>query len=331
MTDERERVVVVTGASAGVGRATARAFARNGAAVALIARGVDGLEAAREEIGRIGGRCTVVPVDVAEADQVERAAAQVERDLGPIDVWVNNAMTSVFSPATELEPDEAARVTAVTYLGSVYGTLAALRRMVPRDRGIIVQVSSALAFRAIPLQSLYCGAKHAAKGFVESVRTELLHDGSAVRLTMVHLPALNTPQFELVRTRLPRSPRPVAPIYEPEVAADAIVWAAAHTPRDLFVGHSTSVAVNANKFGPGLVDRYLARTGFESQQTPQPVEPERPDDLWRPVPGDHGAHGPFGREARPRSVQLWARTHRPLLAAAGGLLATAALIGRRVG
>jgi short-subunit dehydrogenase len=329
MKGKRERVVVITGASAGVGRAAARAFADGGGAVALLARGQDGLAAARSEVERAGGRCVVVPTDVADAEQVEAAADIVERDLGPIDVWVNNAMTSVFSPASELAPAEAERVTAVTYLGSVHGTLAALRRMLPRDRGVIVQVSSALAFRAIPLQALYCGAKHAMKGFMESVRTELLHDGSAVRVTMVHLPALNTPQFELVETRLPRHPRPVAPIYQPEVAADAIVWAAERAPRDLFVGLSTIAAVSANKVAPGLVDRYLARTGFEAQQTDDPVAPGRPTNLWEPVAGDHGAHGLFDGEARPRSALLWARRHRRLLTVGAGTLSAGVVLRGR--
>lgn len=231
-------------------------------------------------------------------------------------------MNSVFLPVKELEAAEAERVTAVTYLGSVYGTLAALRRMLPRDRGVIVQVSSSLAFRSIPLQALYCGAKHAGKGFLESLRSELRHDGSGVRLTMVHLPALNTPQFELVKTRLPGSPQPVPPIYQPEVAAEAILWAADRAPRDLYVGFSTLTAVNANKLGPGLVDRYLARTGYDAQQTAEPVDPDRPSNLWEPAEGDHGAHGRFDEEARSHNLHLWARTHRPALAVAAGALAT---------
>jgi short-subunit dehydrogenase len=222
------------------------------------------------------------------------------------------------------------RVTAVTYLGSVYGTLAALRRMLPRDRGVIVQVSSSLAFRSIPLQALYCGAKHAAKGFTEALRTELLHDGSSVRVTMVHLPALNTPQFDLVETRLPRTPRPVAPVYQPEVAADAIVWAARRTPRDLHVGFSTVAAVAAGKVAPGLVDRYLARTGLDAQQSPEPADPHRPSYLWEPVAGDHGAHGRFDGEARERSLHLLWRKHRPAALLAAGAV-TAFALGKRLG
>jgi NADP-dependent 3-hydroxy acid dehydrogenase YdfG len=323
----RNRVVVITGASAGVGRATARALAARGARVGLLARGEDGLEAARAEVEAAGSGCLAVATDVSDAEQVERAATDVEDRLGPIDVWINNAMLSVFSPTKDLEHSEIERVTAVTYLGSVYGTLAALRRMLPRDRGVIAQVSSSLAFRSIPLQALYCGAKHATKGFLESLRSELLHDESNVRLTMVHLPALNTPQFELVKSRLPRSPKPVPPIYQPEVAAEAIVWAVERTPRDLYVGFSSVAAVTANKVAPGLVDRYLARNGIEAQQTGEPADPDRPNNLWAPVDGDHGAHGRFAAEARPRSLHLWARTHRPVLA--GTLGAFAALTVRK--
>jgi NAD(P)-dependent dehydrogenase (short-subunit alcohol dehydrogenase family) len=266
--------------------------------------------------------------DVADATQIEQAAAAIESELGPIDIWINNAMTSVFSPVKDLEPAEVERVTAVTYLGTVYGTLAALRRMLPRDRGVIVQVSSALAFRSIPLQALYCGAKHATKGFVESLRSELLHDGSSVRMTMVHLPALNTPQFEQVKTKLARSPQPVPPIYQPEVAADALVWAAEHTPRDLYVGFSTVAAVTTNKVVPGLVDRYLAHSGYAAQQTSEPIDPKRPDNLWHPVEGDAGAHGRFDAKARSRSLHFWARTHWSLIAVGSGAAMLAA-VGRR--
>ncbi|MFN2432738.1 MAG: SDR family oxidoreductase [Gemmatimonadota bacterium] len=314
----RGNVVLVTGASAGVGRAAVRAFAEAGASVALVARGRDGLEAARTEVEGAGGRALVLPADVADPEQVESAARQAEAELGPVDVWVNNAMASVFSPAHELEPDEARRVTEVTYLGTVYGTLAALRRMRPRDRGTIVQVGSALAYRAIPLQALYCGAKHAIQGFTESLRTELLHERSRVRVTMVQLPALNTPQFGWVKSRLPRMPQPVPPIYEPEVAARAILHAARHAPRELLVGLPVLGSVLGNRVAPGLLDRYLARTGYDSQQTSEPADPDRPHNLRDPVPGDASAHGAFGERAHRWSPQLELAMH-PWLAAAGGV------------
>lgn len=299
--------VVVTGAGAGVGRATVRAFARRGASVALVGRGTDGLEAAAEEVEAAGGRALVLPLDVADAAAVEEAAAATERDLGPVDVWVNNAMVSVFSPVHELTAEEVRRVTEVTYLGYVHGTLAALRRMRPRDGGTIVQVGSALAHRAIPLQAAYCGAKHAVEGFTESLRCELLHDRSGVRVTMVQLPALNTPQFEWVRSRLPGHPQPVPPIYQPEVAARAVVWAAEHAPRELSVGRSTVLALLANRIAPGLLDRYLARTGYDSQQLAEPLGSGRTDNLFEPRPGDHGAHGRFDARSADCSLQLRAR------------------------
>ncbi len=309
-------VVVVTGASAGVGRATVRAFARRGASLALIARGRAGLEATAKEVEAEGGRVLVLPVDVADADGIEEAAAQTQTELGPIDVWVTNAMVSVFSPVHELTAEEVRRVTEVTYLGCVHGTLAALTRMRARDHGTIVQVGSALAHRAIPLQAAYCGAKHAVEGFTESLRCELLHDRSGVRVTMVQLPAVNTPQFDWVRTRLPGQPQPVPPIYQPEVAAEAIVWAAEHAPKELSVGRSTALALVANRIAPGLLDRYLARTGYDSQQLPEPVDADRPDNLWEPIDGDHGAHGRFDQRALARSLQLTGRTAVGDLAAA---------------
>src|SRR5919109_1879361 len=302
----KPEVVVVTGASAGLGRAAARAFAREGAHVGLLARGRDGLEGARREVEEAGGRALALPTDVADPEAVERAAEAVEREFGPIDIWINNAMVSVFSPVKETRPEEYKRVTEVTYLGYVYGTLAALKRMLPRDRGCVVQVGSALAYRGIPLQAAYCGAKHAIQGFTESLRCELLHDKSRVRVTMVHLPAMNTPQFDWVKSRLPREPQPVPPIYEPEVAADAIVWAATHRRREISVGGPTVTAIWGNKIASGLIDRYLARTGYDAQQTDKPADPNQPNNLWEPVPGDHGAHGTFDSRSRDRSLQLWA-------------------------
>jgi NAD(P)-dependent dehydrogenase (short-subunit alcohol dehydrogenase family) len=314
---KRPEVVVITGASAGVGRSTVREFARHGAHIGLIARGRDGLEAARREVTQMGGRALALPTDVADADRVEAAAAEVEEKLGPIDIWINNAMTSVFSPIKEMRPEEFKRVTEVTYLGVVYGTLAALKRMLPRDRGVIVQVGSALAYRGIPLQAAYCGAKHAIQGFVESLRCELLHDKSNVRVTMAQMPALNTPQFRWVKSRLPHKAQPVPPIFQPEVAARAIHYAAHHDRRELYVGMPTVEAIVGNKVAPGLLDRYLARTGYESQQTDEPADPNRPNNLWEPVPGDHGAHGVFDDRSSDHSLQLWANTHRGLLALAG--------------
>lgn len=317
------QVVVVTGASAGVGRATVRAFAERGAHIGLIARGRDGLEAARQEVEELGGKALVLPLDVAEADRVELAAAEVEEKLGPIDIWINNAMASVFSPVREMTAEEFRRVTEVTYLGYVYGTLAALRRMLPRDRGVILQVGSALAYRGIPMQAAYCGAKHAVQGFCDSLRSELLHDGSHVRVTMVQMPALNTPQFGWIKSRLPRKAQPVPPIFQPEVAARAILWAADHARRELWVGWPTVKAIAGNRVVPWYADRYLAKNGVESQQYDGLEDPHRAHNLWQPVPGDHGAHGDFDDRATDRSPQLWATTHRGLLALAGAGLAAA--------
>lgn len=326
MSGMRGPVVVVTGASAGVGRAIARAWAARGARLGLLARGRDGLEGARADVEARGGEALIVTADVADAEAVEMAAAAVEETFGPIDVWINNAMVSVFSPAVQMTPDEFRRVTEVTYLGYVHGTLAALRRMLPRDRGVIVQVGSALAYRGIPLQSAYCGAKHAVQGFTESLRCELLHDGSRVRLVEVHLPAVNTPQFGWVKSRLPRRAQPVPPIYQPEVVADAVLWAAEHHRREVQVGFSTVVAVWGNRLAAGLADRYLARTGYESQQTDEPEDPLRPNNLWEPVPGDHGAHGRFDARARSFSLQFWLSRRRRGIA-----LAVAALVGLGLG
>ena len=304
------RVVVVTGGSAGVGRAAVRMFAEHGDDVAVLARGWDGLDATAKEIEAAGRRALPLSLDVADAAAVESAAAEVEESLGPIDVWVNCAMTSVFAPFKDAEPEEVRRVTEVDYLGFVYGTKAALRRMLTRDRGVIVQVGSALAYRGIPLQTAYCGSKHAIKGFTEALRCELLHDKSGVRVTMVQLPALNTPQFDWVLSRLPRKPQPVPPIYQPEVAARAIVWASEHDRGEVLVGGSTLGTIVANKLAPRLLDRYLARTGFDSQQTKEPADPNRPANLSHPVVGDHGAHGDFDSQATGRSVQWWLTTHR---------------------
>jgi NAD(P)-dependent dehydrogenase (short-subunit alcohol dehydrogenase family) len=325
---ETPRVVVITGASAGVGRATARAFGRLGARVGLLARGVDGLDGARREIEASGGEALVLPADVADADAVEAAAERVESRFGPIGVWVNNAMASVFSPVKKMTPEDYRRVTEVTYLGVVHGTLAALKRMLPRNRGTIVQVGSALAYRGIPLQSAYCAAKHAIQGFCDSLRCELLHDGSRVVVTMVQLPALNTPQFDWVKSRLPNRAQPVPPIFQPEVGAEAIVWASRRRCREIYVGMPTVGAIVVNKLAPGALDRYLARTGYDSQQTDEPRDSSAPDNLWEPVPGDHGAHGRFDDRARPLSAQFWARTHRGSLAALGALGAAAALAAR---
>jgi len=322
-------VVVITGASAGVGRATARLFARRGARLGLLARGRDGLNAAQREAEELGGQAVVCPTDVADAAAVDAAAEKVEKKFGPIDVWINNAMVSVFSPVMEMTLEEMRRVNDVTYFGTVHGTLSALRRMGPRNRGVIVQVGSALAYRAIPLQSAYCAAKHAVQGFTESLRSELMHDGVDVWLTMVQLPALNTPQFRWVRSKLPRKAQPVPPIFQPEVAAEAIYWAAHHRRRELNVGWPATKAIVGNNFFPGLGDRYLAKMGYDAQQTDAPEDPGRPDNLFEPLPGDAGAHGVFNDRAKSVSPHLWATTHRDLLALVGGAVAAGAWARRR--
>lgn len=327
MNLERRRarkVVVVTGASAGVGRAIVRAFAHRGADLGLIARGVDGLNGARREVEEAGGRALVLPLDVSDAAAIERAAEAVERELGPIDVWINDAMVSVFAPVIDITPEEFRRVTEVTYLGYVYGTLAALKRMRLRDEGTIVQIGSALAYRSIPLQSAYCAAKHAIRGFTESLRTELLYDESKVHVAEVRLPAINTPQFQWSRSKLPNEPQPVPPIFQPELVADAVVFAVEHRRREIWLAWPAVKAILAEKLAPGLANHYLARQGYGSQQTDEPVDPNRRDNLYEPVAGDHGAHGSFDARARTSSVTWWLSKRRAALLAASGLTIGAA-------
>jgi NAD(P)-dependent dehydrogenase (short-subunit alcohol dehydrogenase family) len=326
MTSDRKRgVAVITGASAGVGRATVREFAKLGYSIGLMARGEEGLQAAAREVEAEGGESLVVPTDVARESEVEAAAEAVEAQLGPIDVWVNNAMVSILAPIEQVSADEFRRVTEVTYLGYVWGTMSALKRMRRRDHGCIIQVGSALAYRSIPLQAAYCGAKHAIRGFTESIRCELLHDRSRIQLRMVELPGLNTPQFEWMKNRMPNKPQPVGTMFQPEVAARAIAWVAHHHRRELYVGLPTVAAIVGDKIAPGLLDRYLARTVYEGHQRDEADNPQRPDNLWKPVPGDHGAHGPFGRDAKRDSLQLFASTHRGLLALGGVAVAFLAL------
>jgi NAD(P)-dependent dehydrogenase (short-subunit alcohol dehydrogenase family) len=320
---------VVTGASGGIGRAVARAFGSRGAKVGLLARGASGLSAAADDVRAAGGEALPIEVDVADHHQVFAATARVEAELGPIDVWVNVAFSSVFAPFDQVKPEEYKRVTEVSYLGFVYGTMAALERMKPRDRGVVVQVGSALAYRGIPLQSAYCGAKHAIQGFNEALRCELLHDKSKVRVTMVQMPAVNTPQFSWVLSRLPRHAQPVPPIYQPEFAARAVLFAADHPRRrEYWVGKSTAMVILANKFMPGVLDRYLAKTGYNSQQTSDPRSPDQPANLMTPADGpdghDFGAHGVFDDKSKSGDPQLWASHHHgALVGAAAGVAATA--------
>lgn len=323
-------VVVVTGASAGVGRATALLFAKQGAKVGLLARDPQALKQTRLAIEREGGRALDTPADVANPDEVESAARTIEQELGSIDIWVNNAMASVFSPFAEMSEEDFKRVTEVTYLGAVNGTRSALKRMLPRNSGCIVQVGSALAYRGIPLQAAYCGAKHALQGFSESVRCELIHDKSRVHLTSVHLPALNTPQFNWVKTSFTKHPQPVPPIFEPELAADAIWWASQHRRREWHVGAPTALTIAGNKAIPGLLDRYLGRTGYESQLQPDhPIPPDRPDNLWQPVENEHSTHGNFGDQAKAGSLQWRVSKHRTWLALGTGALGGALALWKR--
>lgn len=329
-------VVVITGASAGLGRAIAKEFGKNNARVALLARGKAGLDAAAKDVRDLGGEALAIPTDVSDANAVESAAALTEQHFGEIDIWINNAMVSVFSPVKEMKPEEYKRVTDVTYLGAVNGTLAALKRMLARDHGKIVQVGSALAYRSIPLQSAYCAAKHAIVGFTDSLRCELIHEKSNIGLTVVHRPALNTPQFSWVKSRLRNKAQPVPPIFEPEVGAQAVFWAAHHDRAEVYVGGSTVEAIVGNKIAPRLLDRYLGNTGYKSQQTSEPEDPNRPNNLWLAVDAadDHGARGAFNGRARSFSLQLWADLHRPLVALGLGipaLMVGLSLWGRRNG
>ena len=331
MSISKPEVVVITGASAGIGRATVRAFAKRGAYIGLVARSRDGLEGARKEVEEAGGKALVLPTDVSDSNQVEAAAAAVEKAFGPIDIWVNDAMASILSPFVEIKPEEFRRVTEVTYLGYVYGTMAALRRMKPRDQGTIVQVGSALAYRSIPLQSAYCGAKAAIRGFTDALRSELIHDRSNVHITMVQMPAVNTPQFDWIKSNMPHKAQPVPPIFQPEVAAEAIFWAAHHKRRELYVGGSTVEAILGTKVAPGLLDRYLATSAYGGQQTDALEDKNRPSNLWEPLPGDHGAHGRFDDRAQDSSAQLWATQNQDMLALALGAGVACIAVGAYLG
>lgn len=329
------RTVVITGASAGIGRATARLFGAHGDKVGLLARGSAGLEGTAKDVQNAGGQALAIPTDVADHGAVEAAADEIERTFGPIDVWINVAFTSVFAPFHEITAEEFRRVTEVSYLGFVHGTMAALRRMRERDAGTIVQVGSALGARSIPLQSAYCGAKHAINGFTESVRTELMHDHSNIHITVVQMPAVNTPQFGWVLSRLPRHPQPVPPIYQPEIPGRAVVFAAEHPQRKQYwVGASTAATILGQRLMPALLDRYLAKTGYSSQQTDQPVSPGRPFNLWEPrdddAGGDHGAHGIFDDRAIGSAPQPWLSQHRRALTGVGAAAVTGALALRRL-
>jgi NAD(P)-dependent dehydrogenase (short-subunit alcohol dehydrogenase family) len=314
-------IVVVSGASAGIGRATARRFAKDGWRVAVFARGVDGLEGAVRDIEAAGGEAMAIPLDVADEAAIEAAADRIECEWGPIDVWINNAMVTAYCEFMDMSPQDFRRATEVTYFGSVWGIRAALKRMLPRDRGTIVQVGSALAYRSIPLQSAYCGAKSALRGFIDSLRSELLHDGSDVKLTMVQLSAFNTPQFDWGKTCIPKQPQPVPPIFQPEVAAEGIHYAATHRRRELWVGWPAVKAILATRMIPGILDRILARQGYSGQHTDEPLPPGRKDNLYEPVPGDHGAHGRFDARSKPASIQLVLDMNRTLIFAGAALLA----------
>ena len=321
--------VVVTGGTAGVGRATVREFARNGANVAILARGEDRLAATKAEVEKLGGKALAISVDVSDSKAVEDAAARIERELGEIDIWVNNAFAGIFARFLDVTAEEYERVTAVTYLGQVNGTRAALKRMMPRNRGTVVLVGSALAYRGIPLQSAYCGSKHAIQGMLDSVRTELIHDAPGVHMTMVQLPGVNTPQFDWIRAKLPGKPRPIGAVFQPEVAARAIYFAAHSDRKEIEVGYPTVESIWGDKMASSWLDDYLAKVGFKGQQSPEPVSPDRKDNLFEPVPGDFEAHGRFDDEATDSSPELWASMHKKQigLAALGTVAAAAAGVG----
>lgn len=325
----KDTVVVITGASGGVGRATARLLATRGAKLVLIARGKDGLDAACHEVESLGGKALAVPADVSSFEQIDAAADEAQRHFGPIDLWINNAMVSMYSPFMKMTPEEFKHIVEVTFLGQVYGTHCALQRMKARDQGVIIQVGSALAFRSIPLQSAYCASKHAIKGFTESILSELIYQKSKVRISMVNMPALNTTQFRWTRNKMSHKARPTGTIFQPEVAAGAILYAVEHPCRELMVGYTTVEATLGEKIIPGILDHYLSKAAWEGAMLPEKVDPDQPDNFWEPLPGDHGAHGDFDKLARDFSLELWAREHRKELLAGGlalaigaGLLAT---------
>jgi short-subunit dehydrogenase len=333
MRVDRDTVIVITGASGGLGRATARLLATRGAKIVLLARGKDGLEGAKSDVQERGGSAIAVQTDVSQYEQVRAAADAAEREFGPIDLWINNAMVSMYSPFTKMTPEEFRHIVEVTFLGQVYGTHCALQRMMQRDRGVIIQVGSALAFRSIPLQSAYCASKHAIQGFTESIRSELIHQESRVRVSIVNMPALNTTQFTWTKNKMPHKARPTGTIFQPEVAADAILFAAENDRREIMVGYTTVEATLGEKVIPGTLDRYLAKAAWDGAMLPEASDPNQPDNFWEPLSGDHGSHGHFDKLARRFSVQLWASKHRNALL--GGLvtvgagLATAALLTTR--
>jgi len=312
MTDHKKflgKVVVVTGSSAGLGKAIALGFAQEGAHIALMSRNQQRLEKVKIEIESLGVKALVCPLDVADASMVEKEAQRIEDTLGPIDIWINNAMVSVLSPTKAMAPEEFKRVTEVNYLGTVYGTLSALKRMQKRNQGVILQIGSVLSYRGIPLQAAYCASKHAIQGFLDSLRAELLHDGSKIQVSMIQMPALNTPQFDWIKSRMPKKPQPVPPIFQPEVGVQAVLWAAGHECRELNVGFHSSLFIFGNKFFPGFGDWYLSKNGYKSQQTQDIEDPQRPDNLWHSVDGDFGTHGRFDKQAKDKSRYFWIQTH----------------------